>query len=360
LPALSLLIVVALKRTEIEMFLARPDPARPIVLVFGPDAGLVRERAQALIRASVDDPRDPFQLARLDGDDLAGAPMRLLEEANTIPLLGGRRAVWVRAGARNFAPAVEALVGSAAPDCRVVIEAGDLRRNAPLRAVCERARNAVALACYPDAERDLVRLIDEEMRANGLSISPDARAALVPLLGGDRLASRHELRKLALFAGGKVAGDKIAGNSARVELADVIAVVSDASSLELDELVDAAFAGRTGELEFQLGKARTAATAPSTMMSAALRQVAQLHKARLAMEEGASLDEAAAGVAPFVHFSRKAALEAALAIWTSPRLARAMSQLADAALETRRQSAMAGVIAQRALLALAVNARRKV
>jgi DNA polymerase-3 subunit delta len=345
--------VVALKAFEIEKFLARPDPARPIVLVFGPDAGLVRERAQALIRMSVDDPRDPFQLARLDGDDLAGAPMRLLEEANTIPLFGGRRAVWVRAGARNFAPAVEALVASATPDCRVVIEAGDLRRNAPLRAVCERARNAVALPCYPDAERDLLRLIDEEMRENGLSISPDARAALVPLLGGDRLASRHELRKLALFAGGR-------SDKRRVERKDVLAVVSDASSLEVDELVDAAFAGRTGELEAQLGKARTAAMTPSSMVSAALRQVAQLHKARLAMEEGASLDEAAGGIQPFVHFSRKAAVEAALNIWTSPRLARAMSQLADAALESRRQSAaMAAVIAQRALLALAVNARRK-
>jgi DNA polymerase-3 subunit delta len=45
-------------------------------------------------------------------------------------------------------------------------------------------------------------------------------------------------------------------------------------------------------------------------------------------------------------------------MWTSPRLARAMTQLADAALDARRQSAMAAVIAQRALLALAVNARR--
>jgi DNA polymerase III subunit delta len=341
--------MVALKKTEIERFLARPDPARPIVLVFGPDAGLVRERALALVCAAVDDPRDPFQLARLDGDDLAGTPQRLVEEANTIPLFGGRRAVWVKAGGRNFAPAVEALVTAASPDCRVVIEAGDLRRTAPLRAVCERAQNAVALPCYADGERDLMRLIDEEMRENGLSISPDARAALVPLLGGDRLASRHELGKLALFARGK----------ARVELDDVIAVVSDASTLALDDLIDAAFAGRTGELEHQLGKAHTAGTSASTIVSTALRHVAQLHKARLAVEDGAPVGAAAEAVAPFVRFDRKAAIEAALRTWTAARLARAMTQLADATLETRRQSATAGVIAQRALLALAVNARRK-
>src|SRR5258707_3688498 len=220
--------MVALKSAEIDAFLARPNPAQPIVLVFGPDAGLVRERAEALIRASVDDPNDPFSLARLDGDELAAEPTRLVEEANTIPLFGGRRAVWVRAGGRNFTPAVEALVADAAPNCRVVIEAGDLKRNAPLRVLCERAQNAVALPCYADDERDIQRLIDDELREAGLTIAPGARAALAPLLGGDRLPSRSEVRKLALFARGQE----------RVELGDVIAVVTDASTLALDGLID--------------------------------------------------------------------------------------------------------------------------
>src|SRR5213083_166239 len=211
--------MVAVKVSEIETFLARPN--RPVVLIFGPDAGLVRERVEALVRASVDDPKDPFQLARLDGDDLAGAPTRLIEEANTAPLFGGRRAVWVKAGGRNIAAAVEMLLASAAPECRIVIEAGDLRRSSPLRALCERAKSAVALPCYPDDEKALARLIDDEVRAAGLSIATDARAALLPLLGSDRLASCRELDKLALFAHGKSC----------IELADVIAVVADASSL---------------------------------------------------------------------------------------------------------------------------------
>ena len=341
--------MVSLKDSEIEKFLARPDPARPIVLVFGPDAGLVRERAEALVRASIDDAKDPFQLARLDGDDLASEPTRLVEEANTIPLFGGRRAVWVKAGSRNFAPAVEALVAAASPDCRVVIEAGDLKRTAPLRALCERAKNVVALPCYADTERDLVRLIDDELREAGLAISPEARAALVPLLGGDRLASRHEIAKLALFARGQE----------QVELDDVMAVVADASTLALDGLIDAAFAGRTNELEVQFGKARTAGTSPGTIVSTALRQVTQLHKARLAIEDGASVSEATGVIQPFVHFSRKAAVEAALRSWTSARLERAMAQLAEALLESRKQAGLADVIAQRTLLSLAVNARRK-
>ncbi len=341
--------MVALKGAQIDAFMARPDPARSIVLVFGPDAGLVRERAQALIGTAVEDPRDPFALARLEGDELAAEPMRLVEEASTIPLFGGRRAVWVKAGSRNFAPAVEALIVAPSPDCLVVIEAGDLRRNAPLRALCERAQNAVALPCYVDAEREIGRLIDEEMREAGLTIAPDARAALIPLLGGDRLASRSEIRKLALYGRGREC----------IEFDDVMAVAADASALALDALIDAAFAGRTGEVETQLNRVRIAGTSPGSVVSAGLRQASMLHKARLAIEDGRTATSAFDAMVPPLHFSRRALVEAALRNWTSARLERAMMQLADASFDARRMSDLAETIAHRVLLALAVNARRK-
>src|SRR6202167_5387880 len=102
--------MVAVKAADVDAFVARADPARPVVLVFGPDAGLVSERVNAIVRASVDDVNDPFALARLEGETLAAEPARLVEESLTMPLFGGRRAVWVKAGAKNIAPAVEALL----------------------------------------------------------------------------------------------------------------------------------------------------------------------------------------------------------------------------------------------------------
>ena len=132
--------MVALKTSDIDAFVARPDPARAVVLVFGPDAGLVSERVDAIIRASVDDTNDPFSLVRLDGDALASDPARLIDEATTVPLFGGRRAIRVRAGSRNIVPAVEGVLAAPLRDCRVVIEAGDLKRGAALRNVCERAK----------------------------------------------------------------------------------------------------------------------------------------------------------------------------------------------------------------------------
>ena len=120
--------MVALRGKDIDAFLARPDPGRPIILLYGPDAGLVRERADALLASAVDDPNDPFSLVRLDGDELSAEPSRLVDEAMTVPLFGGRRAIRVRAGSRSFASGIDTLADTPIKDCRIVIEAGELRR----------------------------------------------------------------------------------------------------------------------------------------------------------------------------------------------------------------------------------------
>ena len=125
-----------------------------------------------------------------------------------------------------------------------------------------------------------------------------------------------------------------------------MAVVADASALALDALVDAAFAGKTAELEVQFAKTKVADTAPGAIISAALRHVAMLHKARLAVEDGQSAEQATEGI--YVHFSRKRQVETALkpgrppgspARWRSspkPRSIRAASRTSRTRLRSAR------------------------
>jgi len=341
--------LVALRGKEIDAFLARPDPGRPIILLYGPDAGLVRERADALLASAVDDPNDPFSLVKLDGDELSAEPSRLVDEAMTVPLFGGRRAIRVRAGSRSFASGVDTLADTPLKDCRIVIEAGELRPESPLRKACERAKTAVAIGCYPDGERELSKLIDDELRIADLRIAQDARATLMALLGGDRQASRNELRKLTLYAHGR----------GEVTLDDVMAVVADASELKLDPIVDGAFAGRADLVESEFAKAMVAGTYPGVIISAAQRQAAWLHKSALAVAEGTPLSTILDGGFPRLHFSRKGAVEAALRHFNAARLAAVIDQLGTAALDMRKQPAIAAAIAQRALLSIAANAKRR-
>ena len=289
--------MVALRGKEIDAFLARPDPGRPIILLYGPDAGLVRERADALLASAVDDPNDPFSLVKLDGDELSAEPSRLVDEAMTIPLFGGRRAIRVRAGSRSFASGVDTLAEAPLKDCRIVIEAGELRAGIAAAQGLRAGEAAVAIGCYPDGERDLARLIDDELTFSYLRIAPDARAH------ADGAARRRppglpqrveQTRALRPWQG-------------EVTLDDVMAVVSDASNLKLDPIVDGAFAGKPELVESEFAKAMIAGTYPgSGIISSAQRQAAWLHKSALAVAEGMLVFDLARQRIPAPAFSLQA------------------------------------------------------
>ena len=70
-----------LSAANVEGFIRAPDPAVRAMLLYGPDGGLVRERADALARQVVDDLGDPFRVAELGPAQLKADPARLADEA---------------------------------------------------------------------------------------------------------------------------------------------------------------------------------------------------------------------------------------------------------------------------------------
>ena len=63
------------------------------MLIYGPDRGLVAERAASLVTASKVDADDPFSSVRLDAGAVNSDPGRLVDEARAIGLFGGLRLV---------------------------------------------------------------------------------------------------------------------------------------------------------------------------------------------------------------------------------------------------------------------------
>ena len=249
--------MAVLKGGEIDRFLKAPDSARPIILIYGPDSGLVGERARMLAKAAVPDLNDPFSVVRLEGDSLASDPARLADEAGIVAMFAARRLIWVKAGDKSFAAAVTPLLAAPPADAIVLIEAGDLKKNAPLRVEAERSAKAAVIPCYSDGEADIRRLVSDEVAQAGMVIDPDAASLLVAHLGGDRLASRAEIQKVCLYAHGKE----------RISAEDVEAIAGDSMALGIDEIIDAAAGGEPAILDRLLVRADASGVAAPQIMS---------------------------------------------------------------------------------------------
>jgi DNA polymerase-3 subunit delta len=340
--------MVAIKADQADRFLLNLPEHVFFYLFFGADAGLVSERVRATARRSVSDPSDPFQLVRLDGDAIASDPMRLADEANTVGLFGGKRAIWVDAGSKNLIPACEPLFAMPPRDCVVVVGAGALKRDSALRRLAEQEKLAAAVECNADDARSLETLIDREATAAGLTMTSDARELLCSLLGADRLTTRAELSKLLLYSHGR----------GSVDVAAVETIVADASTLEVDAAIHGAFSGRFDEVTETLGRIFATGGDGGVLLGQALRHATALHRAKLEADSGTPLETAIERAARAPFHIRKIMLAQAR-LWQATRLARAIDLLAEAIRRTRREPNLSQPIAMRALWSVALASRAR-
>lgn len=338
------------KAHEVDGWLARPQGAFPVVLIYGPDRGLVSERATLYARQAGFRLDDPFSVTRLDAGEIESDPGRLMDEANTVAMFADRRLIWIKgAGTHKALGASLKDLCTSPPEATIIlVEGGDLKKGAPVRAAVEQGSAGMALPCYVDQARAIEGVIDEVLGRDGITIAPDARQALKASLGGDRLATRSEIEKLALYA----------GRDGRIELAHVTEIVGDVSAKSLDDATDAILAGDVAGFDRAYSGWVNAGNAPFQLVSAVMRQFQQLEMLRAAVDAGASASSAVAAARPPVFFSRRNNVERAVQKWTSSSIARGLDRLQATVLAMRTRSQLDEPTARQAMLALAIEARR--
>lgn len=332
-----------LKAGQVDAFLARPDPAVATVLLYGPDAGLVTERAKRLGQQVVEALDDPFRVSELAADELRQQPGRLVEEAQALCLMGGRRLVRVRDAADTIATAVKDLL--ALPDQAgfVLLEAGDLGGSSSLRRAIEQAKNAVAVPCYLPQARDLDEQLRTLLALHRIEVTPQAFDYLLANLGGDHALTRGEIEKLALYLADAPA--------ARATLEDVAAVIGDSSALRLDDAVLAAMLGNRAELETALDRLLGEGEPPVRILRSAMTFVLRLLRLRAEMAGGASLEAAVRAARPPIHFSVAGHVRAALQRWSGDALMSALALLQAAELRCKSAGGTPEAMICRAALA---------
>ena len=338
------------KAHEVDRYLQKPDPKHRVVLVYGPDRGLVSERAKSVAKSSGADLNDPFSSIVIDAEDAASEPTRIADEAHTVSMFGGSRLVWIKGSTqKNLIGALQPVLDLPPTDALVIVEGGDLKKTSPLRTRIEKSASAVALPCYQDQARAVDALIDEEVRSHGLTIHSDAKALLKTLLGDDRMASRGEVSKLCLYVGDK----------GSVEVDDIFAIVGDASALAVDTVVDAASTGDIATMEHTFKRLIARGTAVFQVINAIQRHFQMLHQTRIQMDaKGQPASSIIGGLRPPINFQRKDKVSRAAAIWKKPALERVLERLENVSLETRTNAALSVPLASTALLAIAIEAKR--
>jgi DNA polymerase III subunit delta len=316
--------MVAMKSSELAAALRSASGKLDVFLMHRTDAGEVADLAASTAKALSASAKPPGEILRLTDQDLAQTPGRLATEARMFAMFGGRPVIVVKQAPQLTPALIEDLLEGPELSAYIVIEGGNLKKDAKLRQLVEKAKRGVAVACYGDDERSLPQLIRSEVQAAGMTITPDAVQLLTQLLGADRALSRAELAKLILYTG----SDK------QIGIEHVEAIVGDAAAQAFDTALNATLAGDVASALTQIDRLAGSGTPPSVFLIMLLSNLQRLSGLAASAERGESIEAAIGRMRPPLHFRQKDVVKGQLSRWRVAEIAAALA----ATQETVRQS----------------------
>lgn len=322
--------MVAIKPSDIDRLIKSPS-SYDAYLIYGPDNGLVSERASFLSKNLAEKAKKQnaeSEQVTLLNDDLSANPERLALDLKTISMFGERKILRVIAGTSLPIKSLEGLLKETPFESDLIIEAGDLKKTAKLRKLFESGKTLAAIPCYTDTNAALHNLISDVFRANKLVLSREAEQHLISKLGADRGLSRKEVEKLALYAMGQD----------QVTIEDIDNILSDMSEIAMDQIIAQTLLGNPHKAINQLSRAVSTGLNPAPIFLSLLRQLEQLHKGALSISNGSTIDAVAKAQRPPLYFERRDNFIKQLNIWHEDHLSHAINKVQEIMGTARRRN----------------------
>lgn len=328
---------------DIEPFVKAPNPVARVILAYGPDNGLMKERTQIMGTSVVEDLNDPFNVVTLSTDTLNEDPARLSDEAGAISMMGGDRLIRIENAGDKITPLIKTYLEDPSEATLIILEAGELSPRSSLRKLCEAAKNAAALPCYVEDERDLGRLIRETLQTESIGIEQDAVTWLAANISGDRQKARNELEKLITYKG---------LDKTPVSIADVQACCGEAGALALDDLVYACAGHNTLGALKTFNHLMEEGVSFVVILRSLQTHFRKLHLTKAKIEDGESAEGAMKSLKPPIFFKQQTAFKTQVSRWSINGISKVLQRLMDLEAQCKQTGAPVETLCSQAVLSI--------
>jgi DNA polymerase-3 subunit delta len=326
-------------------FLKSPAKASKAVLLFGPDSGLVRERAQSIIHGLLGNPYDPMNLTELMEEHIKTDPARLHDEMSSFSLLGGSgaRVVYVRDASDKISDVIANLFDGLHPTAYLILASDDLSTGSSLRKYCDTSRDVASVACYRDDGRALETVIREYLEKADIRASRDVLQFLTSHTGGDRQVTLKELEKIVIFQ----------GSDSYLTLDNVVKLVGQNDFFSQDDLSNAIALADLKMIESYLKRMLLENVQPVVIIRGVQRHFQRLYQVKSAMQESGSLEQAMSSLRPPIYYKFAPLFRQHIARWDLQQISRALGALLQAERDIKTTGSNAPLMLSRALYRVA-------
>lgn len=340
-----------LSARDVAAYLAKPDPNKAGMLIFGEDTARVALKRHDVMAALVGpDAEREMRLARMTGAELRKDPAQLLDALKAQGFFPGPRAVLVEEAADGTTKAVAAALEDWRPgDAFLVVTAGALMARSSLRKLFEGSNLVYAAGLYNDPPTRAE--IEAQLSAAGLSgaMSGDGGAALEALARelppGD---FRQTLEKIALYK---------FDDPTPLTPQEVLLAAPATTDAVVDDLLHVVAEGRTPEIGPFILRLKAQGVAAVTLLIMATRHFRSLHGAA---SDPAGASQGMARLRPPVFGPRRDRMIRQAQGWGRDKLETALEMLLDTdlSLRTAGRTAPEMALVERLFIRLAMLSKR--
>lgn len=261
-----------LRGTEATRYFAKPDPARPGLLIHGADAMRVALKRAEVIAALIGPQGEAdMRLTRLAAGDLRRDGSLLADALTSPSFFPGPRAVWLEDASDGLTDTIAAALKDwRTGDGSLIVTAGTLTGKSALKTLFEKHPAAIAIGLFDDPPTR--EEIESELTRAGLNrIDPAAMADLTTLARSlDPGDFRQTLTRVALYKH---------ADATPLTSAEVASLAPATIEAEVDDLIHAAADCRVADVGPLMRRLEAQGTSAVSICIAALRHFRSLHLA---------------------------------------------------------------------------------
>jgi len=322
---------------DAKTFLANPDMKGRIYIFFGPDSGLVSDRAQKLAQKLAG---ETGEVVRFHEAELDATASNLLDGLQAMSMFADRQVYHLPDMGRRLDGVLQAILQLADGHHPIVVEAAGKGKGDKIIKDLLKSDGVYLMACYRESARDIAQAIDEHLRQKGHKIDQDAFTHLTDILGEDHLLTISALESLELYLG---------PSPTHVTTDMVVEALGVRQSLDPSAIFDAMMSGRA-KLVAQMTIARQQDLHPAVIMSTIERDIQTISNMHGLMDQGFSGKALFGKLFPKVHFSRQDSLMRAARLLGPTKLREFRISLLESEHLQRRDDPMAWGRLERLLL----------
>ncbi len=336
---------------ETPRFVRQPDLSLSAALIYGPDPILASENKRLLLeQAAGENAGDDMFVVTLDPSQAQRSGESVRSALTSCGLLPGRRVALLEPATNLHANSVAYALEDADPeDAFLIVVAGDLKPQSPLRKLFESSKRAIALPseAKPPAPHEIRQRFEDR------NLPPPSRNAVerLALLAGEMTWGEFEalFAKLELY---------LRGQTGEATVGDVDACAPVDRTVQIDELVDAVASGNRAEVARLVRALEALGTQPVSIAIPATLQFQNMYRA-VGLSRGPRDVRSQLFRLP-MHPLRRQALLDHCERWNAGMLEAALRELHGADLALRSRNALAPyAVLERALMRIAGMARRR-